>query len=921
MSDLPPFMDGEAIRADLTTIALSEDLSEAERRTSVLDYLRRLREQGLKSAEQDLNEGTDGREVARFISRLHDLLIQVLYDYTTVHMYRSRNPTQAERFSIVAVGGYGRGDLAPGSDIDLLFLLPYKQTPWGESVVEFMLYILWDLGLKVGHSTRTIDQCIRLSIEDITIRTSLLEMRYLWGDETLFQELKDAYWSKVVEGTEGEFVQLKLQERDLRHERAGSSRYLVEPNLKEGKGGLRDLNTLFWIAKYIYNVDEDHKLLEIGLLTDEEYNMLVHAYSHLWTVRCHLHFLRGRAEEKLTFDVQPELAERLNYEDTEAQSAVELFMKDYFWVAKNVGDLTRIFCASLEDRYSIRWPRLRRLLGFTGRRNLDQEGFFIENGRLNIEGPEVFQEDPINLIRLFHIADQKSADIHPEALRVVKQHLHLIDDPFRENKEANAIFRDLLTSERDPEWELRRMSEAGVLGRFVPEFGKVEAMMQFNMYHHYTVDEHTIRAMGILSQIERGEFKDEHPLSHEIIHKIHDRDILFVALFLHDIAKGRPEDHSEAGAEIALSFCPRLAMTNKQTETVSWLVKHHLLMSEFAQSRDISDPQTIAAFTKTVQSTERLRLLLVLTVADIRAVGPGVWNGWKGQLLRDLYYEAENVLQHGQAPGSASHQAHRVEEAKEALRARFSGWSKSDIETALSRHGDSYWLSFDTDSHFRHADALRSGEQAGEDVVVTHASDPFQSITELMVVTDDRLGLFSGLAGTLSMNGATIKDAKIFTTKDNKALDVFYIQDTQGKPFDDQSRLARLIDGVKGLARQELDPADKIPRPKLGSREQPFTVETQVVFDNDVSDIYTVLEVTSRDRPGLLYDLTQALLKLQISLVSAHIATYGEEAVDVFYVKDRAGRKINKETDQEAVRSDIVKAVDQYSLQSANAAA
>ncbi len=920
MSEDLEFMDGEAIRNDLTKIALSTDLPEADRRTAVLEYLRKFRENGLAWAEAKLLDGEDGRDVARFICRVHDLLIQVLYDYTTVHMYRSRNPTQAERFSIVAIGGYGRGDLAPGSDIDLLFLLPYKQTPWGESVVEFMLYMLWDLGLKVGHATRTVEQCVKLSIEDITIRTSLLEMRYLWGDDSLYQELKDAYWSQVVAGTEGEFVQLKLQERDRRHERAGSSRYLVEPNLKEGKGGLRDLNTLFWIAKYIYSVDADHKLLEIGLLTEEEYGMLIDAYSHLWTVRCHLHFLRGRAEEKLTFDVQPELAKRLKYEDTEAQSGVELFMKDYFRVAKNVGDLTRIFCAALEERHAIRWPKLRRLLGFNGRRTLPEKGFFIENSRLGIESPKTFVDDPINIIRLFHIADEKSVDIHPEAIRVVKQNIHLIDDAFRSDEEANAIFLDLLTSTKDAEWELRRMSEAGVLGKFVPDFGKVEAMMQFNMYHHYTVDEHTIQAIGILSQIERGEFKEEHPLSHEIIQRIHDREVLYVALFLHDIAKGRPEDHSIAGAEVARTFCPRLGMSQKRTETVAWLVENHLVMSEYAQSRDITDPQTIASFLDIVQSAERLRLLLVLTVADIRAVGPGVWNGWKGQLLRDLFHEAEHVLQTGQSPGSSSHQAQRVEAAKEAFRLQIGDWEPGEMELSLARHSDTYWLSFDTDAHVRHAKALRDGERNGQDVVVTHASDPFRSITELMVVAEDRLGLFSGLAGALAMNGATISDAKIFTTNDSKALDVFYIQDTTGAPFDEPRRLERLVTSVTELARQELDPADQIPRPNLGSREQPFTVETQVVFDNDVSDIYTVLEVTSRDRPGLLYDLTQALLRLKVSLVSAHIATYGEEAVDVFYVKDRAGLKITSDSAQQSIREGIIAEVGRYTHPPADAA-
>ena len=902
-------IDGVTLRKDLSAIALNADLDDAARRLQVIDALKHIRATALDNARAALETGADGREVVRYISHRHDLIIQALYDYTTTHVYRSRNPTDAEKISIIAVGGYGRGDLAPYSDIDLLFLLPYKQTPWGESVVEYMLYVLWDLGLKVGHATRTIDQSIQLSKEDLTIRTTLLEMRHLWGDEALFNKLKKRFWADVVEGSEREFIQAKLEESDRRHLRAGASRYLVEPNVKESKGGLRDLQMLFWLAKYVYRVEDEDGLAQTGLFTSEEFVSLLKAYSFLWTVRCRLHFLRDRPEERLSFDVQPQLAEQMSYRNTEGQSAVEIFMKDYFSVAKDIGDLTTILCATLETKYAMRWQNLGRMFGLSGTRKLPHDGFLLEDGRVTVEGPEVFRNDPVNTIRLFHIADKKPADIHPQALRWLKRSLDLVNADLRANADANKLFFELLSSKRDPEWALRRMSEAGVLGRFVLEFGRIEAMMQFNMYHHYTVDEHLIRAMGILSQIERGILEEDHPLANDIIHKVRGREVLYLALFLHDIAKGRPEDHSDAGAQIAYELGPRFGLSNTQTETVAWLVKKHLVMSEYAQSRDLGDPKTIEDFVDIVQSPERLRLLLVLTVADIRAVGPGVWNGWKGQLLRDLYYEAESVLQEGENPGSTRSRSARIAHAKDDLMAALKPWPKKTRRAAVDRHGDAYWLSFDADAHIRHAQAILESEDADEPFCVGAWPYKFQSITELMIFADDQPGWFACLTGALSLSGATIKDAKLFTTHDDKAFDVFYVQDATGAHYDDPQRIKRLKKLLSDIMNGKRDVLKQIARPSLPKREEAFTVDPEVLFDNQASDKHTLIEITARDRPGLLYDLARTLVDRKLSIVSAHISTYGEEAVDVFYVKDQGGHKITKKEALDGIRAALLAAL------------
>src|ERR1700737_2235276 len=486
---------------------------------------------------------------------LIDQLIRALFDLVTQVIYPLPNPTSGERLAIIAVGGYGRGELAPYSDIDLLFLLPYKRTPHTEQVVEYLLYLLWDLGLKIGQSTRSVDECLRQAKADLTIRTALLEARYLWGDQALFNELKRRFDSEIVRGTAAQFVEAKLAERDARHKRVGDSRYQLEPNVKEGKGGLRDLHTLFWIAKYIFRTDDVGKLVELGVLSAEESQRFDHAQSFLWTVRCHLHYLAGRAEERLTFDLQAQIAREMGYADDAKSRGVERFMKDYFLVAKNVGDLTRIFCAILEAdqkrkrRLSwVRWGAGRRALG----------GFVLDGEWLTIPAEDFFTKDPVALLRLFHVAQEHGLDIHPRALRAASQSLMLVDERLREDPKANHLFLEILTSRKDPETALRRMNEAGVLGRFIPDFGRVVAQMQYDMYHVYTVDEHTLFAIGILHKIESGLLEKELPLATQLMPTIVSRRALYLAVLLHDIAKGRGGDHSEIGEQIALKLGPRL---------------------------------------------------------------------------------------------------------------------------------------------------------------------------------------------------------------------------------------------------------------------------------------------------------------------------------------------------------------------------
>jgi [protein-PII] uridylyltransferase len=897
--------DADAMRVALSTLA-REQGDKTGLRAQALALIKTRFQEAREGVRAEVEAGRlSGLEAARALSGLQDALIGVLYDFAAKHFYYAQNPTKAEHLAVVATGGYGRGELAPGSDIDLLFLHPAKRNAWCESITEFMVQMLWDLGLKVGHAARTLVECAKLSKSDNTIRTALLEARYVAGDRSLYDAMRAEFWKHASDGAA--FAAAKLAERDARHARPGASRYLVEPNIKEGKGGLRDLQTLYWIGKYLYHEDDPGALVAHNVFTKSEFETFRSAEAFLWEVRVRLHYFTGRAEERLSFDAQPALASQLGFTDPDPRRAVEKFMKAYFLVAKEVGDLTRIFCAALEEQNRKPKPVLSRAFaGFLKPRSGDED-FYVENGRLNArEGS--FERDPVNLVRIFHIADERDVDVHPSALRTITRSLDLIGDGLRADAEANRLFLDILCSRRDPERALRRMNEAGVFGRFVPEFGRVVALMQFNMYHHYTVDEHLIRAVGNVAAIERGELKADHPLATEIVKRVKSRAVLHCAMLLHDVAKGMKGDHSGEGAEIARRLCPRLGLSAEETAQVAWLVKNHLVMSDTAQRRDLSDPKTVRDFVAVVQSPEMLRLLLVLTVADIRAVGPGVWNGWKGQLLRELYYEAEAAMTGGDA-GPA--RAARIADAKASLGRRIADLAEPARERALSRHHDGYWRAFDTDAHERHARLLARIDESDDPyaLAVSGESNDFRAVTEIVIAARDHPGLFSELAGAISASGGSIVDAKVFTTNDGFALDVFSVQDAEGEPFGDAARVERLRRTIARTLKGEIAPRALFAGRKGRQRAQAFKVRPSVRFDNDASVTATVVEVEGLDRAGLLYDVTRALFETRLSISSAIVSTYGERAVDVFYVRDPYGHKIVHPAKLREVEERVVRAL------------
>ena len=870
-------------------------------RGKLVSLLKELKSKGFDKISLELSKNPlKARKAISSYAFLTDCLVTSAWKFATEIQFPSHNPTEAEKLSIISVGGYGRREMAPFSDVDLLFLTPYKMTPWSENVIETVLYLLWDLKLKVGHSSRSIKDCLRLGSEDYTIRTAMLEHRFVCGDINLASQLNDKLWKNLFSGTAKDFISAKLKERENRHEKHGQ-RYMVEPNVKEGKGGLRDLQSLYWIAKYVYQTQNISDLVDLNVFRSDEYLQFEQAEEFLWAVRCQMHHLADRAIEQLSFDLQVEVASAMGYHDSRDQRAVEIFMQDYFRHATRVGDLTRIFLTSLEAVHAKDEPLLERI--FKRKPKIDNDYIVIHN-RLAIKSEKEFLTNPINLLKLFSEALRTGLLIHPNAMRLVSANLAMVNNEFRASTEAQQIFLELLLKHGNPERALRRMNELGFLAKFIPEFEPIVAMMQFNMYHSYTVDEHTIQCLKTLAQIEKGELVEELPIASSILKDGVNRKVIYIALLLHDIGKGRSDDHSILGAKIAKQVSPRLGLNKQETETVEWLVRYHLLMSDMAQKRDISDPRTVRDFAKAVQSVKRLNLLTVLTVCDVRSVGPDTWNNWKATLIRQLYAETKAILEQG---AEALNRENRMTEAKKALREKLSEWDNKDIKIETGRHYPPYWQGFQIDAQFAFAKLLRN--LGADEIKIELTPDTDRDATRICFALSDHPGIFSRLAGALALVGANVVDARSYTSKDGFATAAFWIQDGDGSPYN-QARFSRLRRMIEKTLSGEVITREAIKeRDKFKKREKAFKVPTSITFDNEGSEIYTIIEVDTRDRPGLLFDLTRTLANMNVYIASAVIATYGEQVVDSFYVKDMFGLKFHSESKQKKLEQNLRQAI------------
>ncbi|MGH7067667.1 MAG: [protein-PII] uridylyltransferase [Acetobacteraceae bacterium] len=861
-------------------------------------------------AERFEHGDLSGLGAARLLATLTEGLIRSIFTYALARS--GAEPDQP--LALVATGGFGRGELAPSSDIDLLFLSEQEPTGPIRQVVEFLLYLLWDLGLKVGHATRSLADCLGVAMTDLSVRTALLDARLLEGDAALFARFAARFRSECIEGALSAFLAGKAAERAARHQRYGESPFMVEPNIKEGRGGLRDLQILYWMAKAAFNVPDISALATTpaaeGILSAIEERRFHRSLEFLWSVRLHLHYVTGRAEERLTFDLQPVVGARMGYTRHGRQNGVERFMRHYFLTARDVTRLTRVIEPAVV-RAALGPPAV---AGGAEDAQLAADGFMLEEGKLALRPKTDLAHTPLLMLRLLQVARDRSLELHPLALRaLIRNERNAIG--LRGDQRAAAILLDLLAG-RDARhhrpdgarW-LTIMNEAGILGRLLPDWANIIGQMQFDTYHVFTVDEHTIEAIRILNTLERGDLSEITPVASSLMDQLQSRRALYVAMLLHDIAKGRGGDHSEIGARIALGVGSTLGLSVEETEMVSWLVLHHLLLSQTAFKRDIDDPKTILDLADTVQSPERLRLLLILTVADMRAVSPKVWNGWKATLLRELYLRVAEVLAGGLA---TTERDTRVARARRATAALLTDWPEAEVQRFLALGYPGYWLAFDPATHVRHARMIREAEGRGAPLTVESVVLPSRAVTEVTVYTADHAGLFSRIAGALAVAGASIVDARIHTMTDGMALDTFWIQDAAGGAFDAPHRLARLSVLIEQALSGRLKIAAeirKVTNALLGRRMRAIHVPARVVIDNHASNTHTVIEVNGRDRPGLLHDMTAAISAEGLSIASAHISTYGVRAVDVFYVKDMFGLKITNEQKLARLRECLLAAV------------
>lgn len=747
----------------------------------------------------------------------------------------------ADNMCLMAIGGYGRAELCPHSDIDLMVLVDGDGSP---DKIEKFLYALWDQGLKVGHSVRTRAECLDLARKDSKILTSLIDARAIAGNIAEGESLRNDIALLLSPSEKKAFVQSKLAERDERHSRYGDTRYVLEPNIKEGKGGLRDFQTLLWITKVLYGARSLDDLVGINILTASEARRFAKSHDFLLTVRCHLHQIAGRAEERLHFDIQPDLAERLGYASRHTGKSVERFMKHYFLVTRDMGDLTRILLAAIAHEEN---PAAVRSESFFG--------FEILDDRLTFGAKQCLKTHPLDMLRLFRVAQDTGKDIHPFALKDITRHLKYIDDTMREDALANQLFLEILTARKDAALILRRMNEAGVLGRFIPDFGRIIALMQFDRYHYFTVDEHTLRVIDFMHAMERGELRDAAPIASEAAQTIGPRLALYVALFLHDICKGRGGRHAELGGELALSLCPRFGLDGDDTDLVSWLVHEHLLMSDTAFRRNLNDPKTIADFSARIRKPERLDMLFCLTTADIMGVGPDRWTAWKARLLEELYLKTR-ALMAGEEPGMTAEIATPADYVQ--------GTTRIDITT-----------------------------------------DDAQSATVVIVYTPDRPGLFATLCGALSAEGASIMRAYINTLPETKggkiAVDRFIIQNATGLPFRQERRQEDVRHTILAALDGRLDIDSKIAehRIPLSRKDLVFDIPPKIQIDNTASGGDTVVEIETRDRHGLLYDIACTFRDQGLDIRAAKINTQGLRAIDAFYVQTARRKKLTDSAGQD----------------------
>ena len=810
-----------------------------------------------------------------------------------------------ERIALVAVGGYGRGELHPASDIDLLILLKGNDHERYANSIQDFLTFLWDIGLEVGQSVRSVKECVTEAKQDITVATNLMEARLLCGLKKLFLKLQKKVGPNKIWRSR-KFFAAKLAEQTARHTRFGDTAYNLEPNIKENPGGLRDIQMIGWVVKRHFGATTLHDLVSHGFLTETELQSLLEAQNFLWRIRIGLHLLTGRREDRLLFDLQRTLAIQFGYEDDEKRLAVEKFMKDYYRTVLELSRLNEMLLQLFDEVILNSRERIKI--------KLINKRFQARNGFLEASHPKVFERYPFALLELFLVMAQhpELRGVRAETIRLVRNNCTHIDEDFRNDVRCQSLFMEIFRQPVGLTHELRRMNRYGVLAAYVPVFGNIVGQMQHDLFHVYTVDEHTMFLVRNLRRFTVKEHTDEFPLCSKIISKIPKQELLYLAGFFHDIAKGRGGDHSELGADDASNFCKLHGLSQYDTNIVAWLIRNHLIMSVTAQRKDISDPAIIFDFAQRVGSQEKLDYLYLLTVADVRATSPSLWNAWKDSLLKELYFATSSAFRRGlENPIDISERIEQIkQQAKDILTER--SVNLVAIEKLWDTLEEDYFMRHNPDEIAWQTQAIL--ENGGSDAhIILVREKTYRGGTELFVYTHDKKYIFALLTAGIERLGLSIIDARIITSNDGYALDTFIILDNNGEVIESKQRTIDIQKKLKSLLDNPTyeNLLANQPNRALSRRLKHFPIETQVTFRSDTRNLVTIMEVISRDQPGLLARIAMALVNCKAQLLNAKIATFGERAEDIFYITDENNKPIDNVELLDKLRENVIQLLDQ----------
>jgi [protein-PII] uridylyltransferase len=853
-----------------------------DRRRLRLEFFRAALAEGLDSLKLMHVEGASGEDSVRAHARLIDDLVRSLSRLIAADA--ARDGLAATPLVVVALGGYGRGELHPSSDIDLMVVYGGELTPYVQRLMQELLYTLWDLGLQIGHSLRSLDDCVAIARTDFPSRTSMQEARLVAGDARLFARFRRVLRENVYRHDFEAFLATTLAEREARYRKHGGSPYIGEPNVKESAGGLRDMHTAMWLGTAKFGARTLRELADKRLITGRERSLADAALTFLWRVRNELHFFAGHKNDVLGRELQPQIAKNLGYENDDTSLGVERFMRDYYLHARVIHRVSRRLIARCQETLSRHGSAERRQ-----RQQALADGLVFFDGRLHLadRDPAAFRADPTRIMKVFWHLHRLGCELSLDLERAVEDSLDVVDDAFRASPAVRDLFLDVCRSWGRVAWTLSGMHELGLLGRYLPEFGALTCLVQYDVYHKFSVDQHSLLAVERLEALAPGQSSESEGAAH-VFHEVEKPELLMLGMLLHDIGKAKGHGHVAKAVPLVQALISRLGLPTPDGALVEFLVAHHLTMSHVAQRRDIDDPKTIADFAATVGDPQRLRMLYLLTYADMGAVGPGVLTGWQAVILHELYVRTLAHVTSGRLE-----QPNRAQ-LTERLRAAVAGEVELQaVKAHLAMMSDRYLASTSVQ---RMAEHLRMLGRLGETTVVTelfHHRD--LGFSDLVVVTGDLTGLFSLIAGTLAANGMNIMSAQIHTREDGIAIDTFQVNDPTGDAVTAPSQWSRTLDALPAVVRGEQS-VERLLERRRGAGHPPATLGTRprITVDNRLSDSYTVVEVKCPDRLGLLYLITRTLSALDLDIASARIATDIDQAFDTFYVHDRKGGKLEE---------------------------